>query len=121
MKTETDIKIEQLHNKVRGLLNSGMGADEIIATLKREGIDPAYTILIIQNIKSDNRDKMDFWKLIFMGSFFIIGGSLINYFSYRIAARANSTFFYLYWGIVVVGAIMIIRAFSLYRKHLFKH
>ena len=120
MKSETDIQIEQLHNKARGLLNSGMDEEEIITALQREGIDPAYAALIIQNIKADNRDRMDFWKLILMGLFFIIGGLVINYFSYHIAVRSNSIFFYLYWGILVVGIIMLIRAFSLYRKDLFK-
>lgn len=70
MKTETDIKIEQLHSKARGLLNSGMDEEDIISTFTHEDIDPAYAALIIQNIKSDNSDKTDFWKLLLMGSFF---------------------------------------------------
>jgi hypothetical protein len=116
MKTEADIRIESLHNKAKALLKRGMDEDELIAALQKEGIDASYAQLIIENVKGDIRDRADAWKLTLMGTFFIVGGIYINYFSYRIAVNANATFFYLFWGIVVVGILMVIRAFFLFRK-----
>jgi hypothetical protein len=116
MLTETDIRIKALHNKAKTLLKQGMNEDELIEELTKEGIDTGYALLIIENVKNDIRDRSDAWKLTLMGSFFIVGGIYINYFSYRIAVNANATFFYLFWGIVVVGILMLARAFFLFRK-----
>ncbi len=116
MKTETDIQIANLHKKVKCLMQQGMDEDKIIAALKNEDIDTGYAELLIDNVKADIRDHSDFWKLMLMGSFFVVGGILLNYFSYSIAVNANSGFFYLYWGIVVLGIVTLIRGFALYRK-----
>lgn len=116
MKTEADIQIKNLHAKAKSLLKQDMDEDAIIEDLKKEGIDSHYAQLIIENVKGDIRDRADAWKLTMMGSFFIVGGIYINYFSYRIAVNANSTFFYLFWGIVVVGILMLVRTFFLFRK-----
>jgi hypothetical protein len=116
MKTEADHHIENLHKKAKALLKQEMEADEMIEELKKEGIDAHYAMLIIENVKSDIRDRADAWKLTLMGAFFIVGGLYINYFSYRIAVNANATFFYLFWGIIVVGLLMLVRAFFLFRK-----
>ena len=72
--------------------------------------------MIIENVRADNRNKIDAWKLVVMGISFIIGGIYINYFSYQIAVNANAAFFYLFWGIIVAGILMLIRAFSLFRR-----
>jgi hypothetical protein len=120
LKTDTDIKIEQLHGKVRSLLSQGLNEIEITRTLEKEGIDPGYAGLIIDNIKTDERDRKDFWKLIIMGLFFVIGGLTINYLSYTIAVNINATFYFIYWGVVAMGIIFLVRAFALYRKGLFK-
>lgn len=116
MKNETDILIKSLHKKAKELLKQDMEEDELINELTKEGIDSHYAQLIIENVKGDIRDRLDAWKLTLMGSFFIVGGIYINYFSYQIAVNANSGFFYLFWGIVVVGILMLIRAFFLFRK-----
>ena len=120
-KPDADIKIKLLHAQVRSLLKQGMNEMEIMRELEKDGIDPGYAGLIIDNIKTDERDKRDFWKLVIMGLFFVIGGLTINYLSYTIAVNVNATFYYIYWGIVVMGIIFLIRAASLYRKDLFKH
>ena len=116
MKTEADIRIATLHKKAKALLKQNIDEDELIEELKKEGIDSGYAQLIIENVKGDIRDRADAWKLTLMGTFFIVGGMYINYFSYQIAVNANATFFYLFWGIVVVGILMLVRAFFLFRK-----
>ncbi|MEO7045692.1 MAG: hypothetical protein ABI091_10340, partial [Ferruginibacter sp.] len=112
MKTEEDIRIKTLHTKAKQLLKTDMDDDEIINELKKEGIDSNYANLIIDNVRSDSRDRTDALKLVFMGTSFIVGGFYINYFSYRIAVNSNSTFFYLFWGVIVAGILMLIKAFS---------
>ena len=121
MKTETDLKIELLHAQVRLLFKQGMNDMEVTRALEKDGVDPVYAGMVIDNIKKDERDRRDFWKLIIMGSFFVIGGLTINYLSYTIAVNANASFYFIYWGVVVAGIIFLIRARSLYRKGLFKH
>lgn len=116
MKTETDIRIENLHKKAKALLKQDMEEDELVEELKKEGIDTSNAGLIIENVKGDNRDGLDAWKLTMMGTFFIVGGIYINYFSYQIAVNANATFFYVFWGTAIVGILMLIRAFFLFRK-----
>src|SRR4051812_7230441 len=116
MEQDVNIQIQKLHQKAKDLLKTDLDEEEIVQEFKKCGIDPSYARLIIENVKSDVRDKTDLWKLIFMGSFFILGGLLLNYFSYSIAAKANSVFFYLFWGIIVTGITILIRAYFLYRK-----
>ena len=116
MKTEEDIRIESLHRKAKQLLKKDLDEDQVINELKKEGIDSNYANLIIKNVIADSRNRIDGWKLLLMGTSFIVGGIYINYSSYLIAVNTNSTFFYLFWGIVVAGILMLIRAFSLFRR-----
>lgn len=116
MKTEADIRIKLLHKKAKELLKQNLDDEQIITELKKEGIDSNYANLVIENVKADNRDRVDAWKLTIMGIFFTVGGIYINYFSYRISANANATSFYLFWGIIVAGILMLVRAFFLFRK-----
>lgn len=116
MESETDIRIKELHEKARSLIKQDMEEDALVEEMKKEGIEAGYARLIIDNVKSDIRDRADAWKLIFMDVFFIVGGLYINYFSYRIAENAKASYFYLFWGIVVVGILMLVRAFFLFRK-----
>ncbi len=116
MKSDTDNRIKALHAKAHGLIRQGMNEDEITEELKQEGIESSYAQMIIENVKSDIRDRSDARKLVLMGSFFIVGGIYINYFSYLIAAHANATFFYLFWGIIVTGFLLLVRAYYLFPK-----
>jgi len=116
MHNEADNHMQALHRKAKDLLRMNSDEDEIIEELKKEGIDQGYAQLIIENVKSDIRDRSDASKLTGMGIFFIVGGICINYFSYQIAANANAPFFYLFWGIVVTGLLMLVRAFFLFRR-----
>jgi hypothetical protein len=108
-------RVTLLHRKAKQLLKEGKSEAGIIRELSGEGIDAGYAETIINNVQNDIHDRKGFWKLIFSGLFFILGGLAINYFSYQIAVNANSLFFYLFWGIVVAGIVLIIRAFIIFR------
>lgn len=103
------------------MLKKGGKESVLISELQKEGIDEDYARVIISNVQSDQQDKKDFWKLIFIGATLIFAGSLINYFSYLIAQKYNATFFWLFWGIIVSGVLSFIRAHFLFRKGLFKN
>jgi len=113
---KTSETVTLLHKKVKYLLKEGKQEDYIIEELKKDGISLEYAHIIIANVYNDMYDRKSFWKLIFGGLFFIAGGLVINYFSYQVAANAGSFFYYLFWGIVVGGIVMIIRAFVIFKK-----
>lgn len=116
MGNETDKHIQQLHKKAKALLKEDKEEEEVIEALVKEGIEPGYATLILNNVLCDERDRRDAWKLTLMSVFFIAGGLYINYSSYTIAVNNNAGFFYVFWGIVVVGIGMLVRAFFLFRK-----
>ncbi len=109
-------KIQLLHTKARWLIENKKADDEIIAELKKEGIDQNYATTVINNVRNDLRKKKEFWKQLLMGSFITIAGLLVNYLSYKFAEETGSGEFLLIWGVVVIGIITIIRAFILFRK-----
>lgn len=51
--------MKALHTKAKALLRMNADEDGIIEELKKEGIDQAYAQLIIENVKSDIRDRSD--------------------------------------------------------------
>jgi hypothetical protein len=118
MNTEKDIddELHILHGKVRQLLQQNASNQQVVDALQKDGVDESYTRLLIHNVMQDRRDRKDFWKLLFMGLFTIAAGIGINYLSYQAAMHTGVLFFYVFWGIIVAGAIMIARAFILFRK-----
>ncbi len=110
------LKVVKLHQVVKAYLQNGITEEEIINLLQKENIDAFYAQTIIDNVLSDKEDKKDFWKLLLAGLFTIAAGLLINYFSYAIAYNTGSLSFYLFWGIIVAGIMMISRAFILFKK-----
>lgn len=113
---DTKDKVDWLHKKAKDLLKQNKAEEEIILELRNDGITEDYAKIIIENIQNDLHDKRSFWKLIFSGIFFILSGLTINYLSYRIAANQNAIFFYLFWGIIVVGIGLLFKAFIIFRK-----
>ena len=115
IKDETSIKVKLLHAKVKELLSANYSETEIINELKKDGVDPHYAKIIIENVGDDKDDKKSFRNSLIMGTFYIVGGLLLNFLSYNIATAANSLFFYFFWGIIVLGIVTIIRGFILYK------
>jgi hypothetical protein len=112
----TSQKITALHAQAKKLVHANESEEFIINELCKNNITKDYAAVIIDNVLNDIRDRKDFWKLLTMGCFFTITGLLITYFSYTAATQSNGGFYFVYWGIVVTGIIIICRAFSLYRK-----
>lgn len=108
--------VNELHQTVKEFLQKGMPEESIIKELGKKGIDAFYAQTIIDNVLSDKEDKKNFWKLLIMGIFTLVAALLINYFSYAIAFNSGAHYYYLFWGLVVAGVLMITRAFILFRK-----
>lgn len=113
---DTLTQVDELHAIAKELIRKDVDDDIIIQELINCGVDAAYAEMIIGNVRKDERDRRDSFKLILMGTFCIIGGLMITYLSYRMAANRASLFFFIFWGVVVAGIGMLIRGFSLYRK-----
>ena len=109
-------EVKRLHSEVQALLANMYSEDEIISKFKEEGLEPYYIQTIIENINDDIADKVSFRNSIIMGLVYLVGGLLINVLSYTIAGNINSLFFYLFWGIIVLGITTIVRGFILYKK-----
>ena len=108
--------INDLHQKTKALIDQNLSEAEIIDELRKDDVDELYAKTLIENVSGDNRDRKDFWKLLLMGICLIAGALAINYFSYTIAVQSGSFSFYLFWGVIVAGLLMIVRAFILFRK-----
>jgi len=109
-------KVEQLHEEVRMRLKEKQSHDQIFKSLEESGLEPYYIKTVIQNVEDEKADKKSFRNSMIMGLGYIIGGIIINIFSYKFAVESGSFAFYIFWGIVAVGIVTIIRGFILYRK-----
>ena len=109
-------KVEQLHEEVRMRLKQKQTPEQIYNSLEEKGLEPYYIKTIIQNVEDEKDDKKSFRNSMIMGIGYIVGGIVINIFSYKFAVESNSFVFYIFWGIVVVGIVTVIRGFILYRK-----
>jgi hypothetical protein len=114
--TNPSNEIEKLHAQVKKLLSENYTEEAIIETLQQQGLEHYYIETIIENIEDEAADKKSFRNSMIMGGFYIGGGLLINIFSYKIADNANASFFYLFWGVVALGIITIVRGFILYKR-----
>jgi hypothetical protein len=116
MNKEVSKEIEVLHKMAGKYLQEGLCENEITEILKKQGLEDFYAKKIIENVLLDKQRKRSFWLLLFGGILVIAVGFGLNYYSYKMASTSNTSFFHLFWGIMVVGLIMIIRAFILFKK-----
>jgi hypothetical protein len=114
--SDSTSEIKKLHTQVKNLLEQNYSKEVIIKQLQEQGVAPYYIESIIENVKNEKTDSKSFRNCLIMGIFYIVAGLLVNIFSYRIAENTNSSFFYLFWGIVVFGIVTIIRGFILYKR-----
>ncbi|MEO5944402.1 MAG: hypothetical protein ABIP30_10210 [Ferruginibacter sp.] len=105
-----------LHQKAKRLIKESHDEEHVIAELVKEGVSQSYAQMIIENILSEIRDRKDFLKMFIMALFTISGGLLLNYMSYGIAVRNGAIYMLIFWGIMVSGIIMLIKALSMYRN-----
>ena len=112
---DTSKQIKLLHTRVIQLLSEKYTDEEISEELKKDGIDDHYSQSLIENVRNDKANRKSLRNSLIMGSFYIAGGLLLNFFSYKMAVVNNSNFFYLFWGIIVLGIVTIIRGIILYK------
>ena len=113
---DTSKQIKLLHIRVNQFLSEKYTDEEISEELKKDGIDDHYSQSLIENVRNDKADKKSFRNSLIMGSFYVTGGLLLNFFSYKMAVVNNSNFFYLFWGIIVLGIVTIIRGVIIYSQ-----
>ena len=111
-----DERVNHLHSLTKRLLQENESEDVIVNKLMQEDIDENYARLIIANVQNDIYDRRQFWKLLAKGLFITIGGLWINYFSYSQAIARGALIYYVFWGIVVMGIIVIIKAFTIFGR-----
>lgn len=113
--TTVSTEIEAIHEKVRSLLKAGVPDDKIVAHLSALGHEPYYIETVIENIREEGDDRKSFRNSMIMGLFYLLGGGAFNVISYMSATNMGVGFFYLFWGVIVLGIVTIIRGFILYR------
>ena len=112
---DTSKQIKLLHTRVIQLLSEKYTDEEISEELKKDGIDDHYSQSLIENVRNDKANRKSLRNSLIMGSFYVAGGLLLNFFSYKMAVLNNSNFFYLFWGIIALGIVTIIRGIILYK------
>ena len=111
-----DLKIASLHEKAKTLLLEKKNESEIISELMRDGIERGYAELILENVKTEISDRKNFWIELFKGTAVTVAGLVLNYLSYTAYLNFGASYWMVYWGIVVFGICIIIRAFIIFRK-----
>ncbi|GAO44196.1 hypothetical protein [Flavihumibacter petaseus] len=115
-KDDTQLAIDHLHERVRGMLGSGISVEKIIQLLTEEGVEPYYAKTIIENLQADAADRKSFRNSLIMGGVFLLSGLLMTYMSYAYAANFVGGTYLVLWGLMVLGISTIIRGFILYRR-----
>ena len=97
----------RLHRMTKEMINGDNDMETITQSLTEQGISKDYAEVIIDNVLTDMRDRKDSIKLFIMGILTLIVAFVINSLSLR--------FGLIFWGLVVAGIVMMIRAVMLYR------
>jgi hypothetical protein len=113
---KVDENIFALHETARRLLAENKEEEYIRHELTKEGIDPGYAELIIDNVKTELSDKLEFRKELFKGISITTFGVLLNLASYAAFASVGAFFWFLYWGMIVFGITLIARAFIIFKN-----
>lgn len=110
------VEVSSLHKKAKQLIQQKFEEEYIINKLIKEGISIRYAKTIIENIVSEMRDRKQLFKMFIMALFIIAGGLLLNYLSYNLAVKNGGIYMLIFWGIIVSGTIMFIKAISMYKN-----
>lgn len=109
-------EVSYLHKKAKLLVQQNFDEEYIIHKLTKEGISINYAKTIIENIVSEMRDRRLLFKMFIMAVFTIAGGLLLNYLSYNLAIKNGGLYMLIFWGIIVSGTILFIKAISMYKN-----
>ena len=113
---DADAFIRDAHNQALILLKRGTSEHDAVNALVQSGLDAGYAETVVDNMQREISDRKGFLKLLVGGIFTVCCGLGINYFSRQIAINTGLLFFFVFWGIVVGGILMILRAFLYFRK-----
>lgn len=108
-------RIDFLHKKVKTLLRQKKNILEIFDALKKEGVEPDYAKTIIENVLKDDNNKKNFYRLLVAGLLFIIAGTVLSFLSHKLSVISHS-FVFFGEGVIVVGIILLINAYILFKK-----
>jgi hypothetical protein len=114
MKSVDDIKA--LHADAAKLLLQQKPDEEIIAFIISKGHESHYARDVLENVRVDAIEKKQFRKTLFYGSGFIVAGLLAIFASWFFAERMGMLFYFFYWGLVVTGISIIIRAYIIFKN-----
>jgi hypothetical protein len=68
----------------------------------------------LENVKNDQYDRKQFWRHLLVGVLLTLSGLWLTYFSYLMAIGFGSLTYYVFWGIAVVGLVVIAKSFILF-------
>lgn len=118
MEFDNDIshKIKALHGRAHDLLKQNYDDEEIVTELSKTGITQHYARTILDNVYNEIDLRKQARNLLISGIGITVMGLAINLFSLYNAIKNGQSSFWLLWGIVVAGIIMIIKANGMYRQ-----
>jgi hypothetical protein len=106
--------INELHSEAARLLKQKSSEEFVVSSLMAKGIDQHYAEMIVENVKSDESDRKEFYKHLFGGAFVLLAGIILTLGNYSLAVPGGM--YLVFWGFMVYGIITILRAFIIFRK-----
>lgn len=111
---DSDGRVRDLHAEAVQLLTEKHTDKFIIDALMKKGILEYYAEMILENAKHDKSDNNEFYKHLFGGTFVFMAAAIMTFGTYSVAVPGG--IYFIFWGLMVSGIIMIIRAFLFFRK-----
>ena len=108
----TDTIIKELHAEAAELLALQESDEFIVESLMKRGIERHYAELVLENARSDQWDRKEFYKLLFGGIFTFLTGIFATLGTYSLSIGI----YFVFWGLMVYGVFLITRAVILFRK-----
>jgi hypothetical protein len=113
---EAEDEIDQLHDEVRQMLRAKKTDEEVIRFIHSKGHEIHYAEFVLENIRTERHDRNNFWKSFALGLVLIVSGLVLSFLTNYIARSTGGSLYLVFWGLVVAGISMLIRAFIIFRK-----
>ncbi len=109
-------EINELHLQVKMMLRAAVPENEIVSKLAEKEISEDYAQLIIASVQSEIADRKNFIKLLAVAGFILTGAFLLYAMAEPLPIKNSIGFVLIFWGLVVMGIITLIKAAGLYRN-----
>ena len=117
MADDIESKIDAMHQHARALVRQKLSDKDILSVLIRQfNISEEYAVMIVDNVRNEKDNQKNFIKAMTLGWTLLLGGLALNYFSYQISENTGSSTVIIFYGIVGLGIITILRGWILYRN-----